>query len=465
MDVHGKRASIIGAKRSGVAAAELLAKSGAKVFVSELGKPGAADEERLAGLGIPWEQEGHTDRVCDADFCVVSPGIPRTAGIIRRVLEQGIPLFSEIEAASWFCKARIAGITGTDGKTTTSTLLHRIAEADGLKNGYKAFSAGNIGVPFSSLVLDMAPSDLAVVELSSYQLEGCETFRPDVSVITNITPDHLDRYNGDMQLYAAAKFRIYASQRASDTLVYNFDDPLLRAHFNGNDRGFPFGIVPFGIGNEIAGTGSEEAFFFDEGMIRHLTAEGISEVFSGEEFLKSSFRGRHNIYNALAAVAAAAALGIEEDVARKAISVFSGVEHRQEFVCSLDGVEWINDSKATNVNALLQALDAVPGRIVLIAGGRDKGNDYSILADIVRRKVDAVIAIGEAKEKILRAFEGITRTFGADTLDDAVAFARKSAEVGQTVLFSPGCASFDMFENFEERGRLFKSSILALKPC
>ncbi|WP_327019574.1 glutamate ligase domain-containing protein, partial [Chlorobium limicola] len=185
----------------------------------------------------------------------------------------------------------------------------------------------------------------------------------------------------------------------------------------------------------------------------------------GEEFLKSSFRGRHNIYNALAAVAAASALGIEEDVARKAISGFSGVEHRQEFVCSLDGVEWINDSKATNVNALLQALDAVPGSIVLIAGGRDKGNDYTALFDVVRRKVVAVIAIGEAREKILQAFEGITRTAGADTLDDAVALARESAEAGQTVLFSPGCASFDMFENFEERGRLFKRSILALNPC
>ncbi|NTV07883.1 MAG: UDP-N-acetylmuramoyl-L-alanine--D-glutamate ligase [Chlorobium limicola] len=465
MDVHGKKASIIGAKRSGVAAAELLAKSGAKVFVSELGEPGASEAERLADCGIPWEQDGHTDRVCDADFCVVSPGIPRTAGIIRRVLEQGIPLYSEIEAASWFCKARIAGITGTDGKTTTSTLLHRIAEADGMKNGYRAFSVGNIGVPFSSLVLDMTPADLAVVELSSYQLEGCETFRPDVSVITNITPDHLDRYNGDMQLYAAAKFRIYASQRASDTLVYNFDDPLLRAQFSGNGRGFPFRIVPFGIGNDVPGSGSEEAFFYDEGMIRHLTAEGISEVFSGEDFLKSSFRGRHNISNALAALAAAAALGIEEGVSCKVISGFSGVEHRQEFVCSLDGVEWINDSKATNVNALLQALDAVPGSIVLIAGGRDKGNDYTVLFDVVRRKVVTVIAIGEAREKILQVFEGITRTAGADTLDDAVALARESAEKGQTVLFSPGCASFDMFENFEERGRLFKRSILALNPC
>lgn len=334
-----------------------------------------------------------------------------------------------------------------------------------MKNDYRAFSVGNIGVPFSSLVLDMAPADLAVVELSSYQLEGCETFRPDVSVITNITPDHLDRYNGDMQLYAAAKFRIYASQRASDTLVYNFDDPLLRAQFSGNGRGFPFRIVPFGIGNDVPGSGSEEAFFYDEGMIRHLTAKGISEVFSGEDFLKSSFRGRHNIYNALAALAAAAALGIEESVARKAISGFSGVEHRQEFVCSLDGVEWINDSKATNVNALLQALDAVPGSIVLIAGGRDKGNDYTVLFDVVRRKVVTVIAIGEAREKILQVFEGITRTAGADTLDDAVALARESAEKGQTVLFSPGCASFDMFENFEERGRLFKRSILALNPC
>ncbi|MCF8382199.1 MAG: UDP-N-acetylmuramoyl-L-alanine--D-glutamate ligase [Chlorobium sp.] len=463
MDVKGKKVSVIGAKRSGLAVADLLAAGGATVFVSELGQLSSAQAERLAARGIAWEEEGHSGRVSDADFCVVSPGIPRTAEVVRQVLSQGIPLFSEIEVASWFCRARVVGITGTDGKTTTATLMHRIAEADGAVKGYRAFSAGNIGVPFSSLAADMAPHDLAVVELSSYQLEGCESFRPDVSIITNITPDHLDRYNGDMGAYAAAKYRIYASQGATDTLVYNYDDPLLRKHFQAGRSGFPFRIVPFGVGEEVIRSGAAEAFFFEDGVISRWNSGTACPVIAGSEFLKSSFRGRHNICNVLAAVAASDALGISRDALRSALSGFSGVEHRQEFVRSLDGVDWINDSKATNINALLQALNAVPGRIVLIAGGRDKGNDYSVLVPVVHRKVAAVIAIGESREKIGQAFGGITPTVQAESLEQAVDLARKRAGAGETVLFSPGCASFDMFENFEERGRLFKHYTCALE--
>jgi len=456
MDVKGKKISVIGARRSGLAAAELLCARGATVFVSELGRLSPAEEERLAARGIAWEEGGHSGRVTEADFCVVSPGIPRTAEVVRQVLGRGLPLFSEIEVAGWFCRARVAGITGTDGKTTTATLLHRIAEADGAKKGYRAFSAGNIGVPFSSLAADMAPGDLAVVELSSYQLEGCVSFRPDVSVITNITPDHLDRYNGDMAAYAAAKYRIYAAQGPTDTLVYNYDDPMLREHFHAARRVFPFRIVPFGSGEEVVRSGVSEAFFFGEGAISRWNRGTVEQVIGGGDFLKSSFRGQHNIYNALAAVAASDSLGISRDALRSALSEFSGVEHRQEFVRSLDGVDWINDSKATNINALLQALNAVPGRIVLIAGGRDKGNDYSVLDPVVRRKVAAIIAIGESREKIMRSFAGITPAIQAESLEEAVDLARKTAGQGETVLFSPGCASFDMFENFEERGRLFK---------
>jgi UDP-N-acetylmuramoylalanine--D-glutamate ligase len=456
MDVKGKKVSVIGARRSGLAAAELLAEAGATVFVSELGRISPVEADRLAARGIAWEAEGHSGRVCDADFCVVSPGIPRTAGVVRQVLREGIPLFSEIEAASWFCSARVAGITGTDGKTTTATLLHSIAEADGAAKGYRAFSAGNIGVPFSSLAAGMASGDLAVVELSSYQLEGCVSFRPDVAVITNITPDHLDRYDGDMGAYAAAKYRIYAAQGPSDTLVYNYDDPLLREHFHPGRGAFPFRIVPFGVGEDVIRSGASEAFFFGDGVISRWNRGTADQVIAGTEFLKGSFRGQHNIYNTLAAVAASDALGISRDALRTAIAAFRGVEHRQEFVRCLDGVDWINDSKATNINALLQALNAVPGRIVLIAGGRDKGNDYSVLDPVVGRKVAAVIAIGESREKIIRAFAGITPTVQAESLEAAVDLARKTAARGETVLFSPGCASFDMFENFEERGRLFK---------
>lgn len=462
MEVNGKKISVIGAKRSGMAAAGLLSAKGASVYVSEIGQLSDDEKSLLSGLGIDYEEGGHTGRLCDADLAVVSPGIPRESDVVRMVLDKGIPLFSEIEAASWFCRAKMAGITGTDGKTTTATLLHRIAEAEGNARGYRAVSAGNIGVPFSSVVTSLAPDDLAVIELSSYQLEGCVSFHPAVSVITNITPDHLDRYHGDIREYAEAKYRICRQQKAPDALCYNIDDPLLREHFGKGDGAYPFRLIPFGIGADAVRYASEEGFSFDEGMILHWQGGVSYPVVAGDEFLKSSFRGRHNIYNALAATAAALSLGIDRDAVRTALSGFAGVEHRQEFVRSLDGVDWINDSKATNVNALLQALNAVPGRLVLIAGGRDKGNDYSVLADVVRSKVAAIIAIGESKEKICRAFEGVTQTLPAETLEEAVELAGKAAGSGDTVLFSPGCASFDMFSNFEERGRIFKHIIQGL---
>lgn len=463
MDVNGKKVSVIGAKRSGLAAAGLLAANGAAVFVSELGTLSAVEGRRLDELGVVWEQHRHSGRVFDADLAVVSPGIPPSAAVVRRIRELGIPLFSEIEIAGRFCRARIAGITGTDGKTTTSTLLYRIAEADGAEHGYRAFSAGNIGVPFSSLVSEMAEGDLAVVELSSYQLEGCDRFRPAVAVLTNITSDHLDRYEGDMRRYASAKFRIYGAQRKPDTLVYNYDDPLLREHFSCRERLFPFRILPFGIGAGVRESGASEFFIFDGDLISRCRHGGFEPVVAGAEFLKSSFRGAHNISNALAAVAAADALGIGRKAIRGALSAFRGVEHRQEYVRTLEGIDWINDSKATNVNALLHALSAVPGRIVLIAGGRDKGSDYSVLNPLLGEKVSVVVAIGEAKEKICRAFEGVVPTVQAGTLEEAVCMARELARAGDTVLFSPGCSSFDMFEDFEERGRLFKHYTMGLE--
>ncbi|MCF8216307.1 MAG: UDP-N-acetylmuramoyl-L-alanine--D-glutamate ligase [Chlorobium sp.] len=463
MQVKGKKISVIGAKRSGMAAAALLSARGASVFVSELAQLSGDEKTLLSGLGIDYEEGGHTGRLCDADLVVVSPGIPRESDVVRMVLWKGIPLFSEIEAASWFCRAKMAGITGTDGKTTTATLLHCIAEEDGRTRGYTAVSAGNIGVPFSAVVPSLAPDDLAIIELSSYQLEGCTSFHPVVSVITNITPDHLDRYHGDIREYAKAKYRIYRQQQQTDALCYNVDDPLLREHFCNGAGAYPFRLIPFGIGEDAVRHASGEAFSFDGSFILHWK-DGIPyPVVAAEEFLKNSFRGRHNIYNVLAATAAAFSLGIDREALRVTLSGFPGVEHRQEFVRSLDGVDWINDSKATNVNALFQALNAVPGRLVLIAGGRDKGNDYSGLVDVVRSKVAAIVAIGESREKICRAFEGITRTLRAGTLEDAVDLARKTACCGDTVLFSPGCASFDMFANFEERGRLFKHLTLELK--
>lgn len=465
MDVSGKKISVLGAAKSGIAAATLLQKRGAAVLVSELGPIGSGAKQLLEDLNIPFEEEGHSDRVYDADLCVISPGIPPGARVVKTMQERGIAIYSEIEIAALFCRARIVGITGTDGKTTTATLIHRICEADGLLHGYRAFSVGNIGIPFSSIVQEMRSGDVAVVELSSYQLERCFAFRPDVAVITNVTPDHLDRYEGDMNRYAAAKFRIYQNQGEHDTLIYNDDDSMLRDHFTADSAGFPFQRVPFGMARNAEGEGCGRTVFLDGDTVVFRSPDGEEKVVETADFLKESFRGRHNIYNVLAAVAASRALGINAAVVREVLSTFSGVEHRQELVLTLNGSGWINDSKATNLNAMRQALEAAPGRVILIAGGRDKGNDYATIAELVRKKVVLIVAIGESRAKLVSAFDGVVPVNPADSLNDAVLIARNAVKPSETVLFSPGCASFDMFENFEDRGRQFKQCVQHLPSC
>ncbi|MEI6639130.1 MAG: UDP-N-acetylmuramoyl-L-alanine--D-glutamate ligase [Chlorobium sp.] len=465
MDIKGKKVSVIGAGKSGLAAAELLVRKGAEAFVSELRRIGEKGVLLLQEMQIPYEEEGHSERVYDADFCVISPGIPPSAPIVQGMQARAIPLYSEIEIASLFCQARIVGITGTDGKTTTSTIVHRICEEDGLRRGYRSFCVGNIGVPFSSMVMEMSPDDVAVVELSSYQLERSPAFRPDVSIITNITPDHLDRYSGDMQCYAAAKFRIYANQRPEDTLVYNADDPLLHAHFTADNAQFPFRIFSFGMESVGKGEIDRRTVLLDGECIIVRTSHGDERIMETSEFLKKSFRGRHNISNVLAAVGVARALGIGDEPLLSALRSFLGVEHRQELVLSINGVDWVNDSKATNLNAMRQALQSLPATAVLIAGGRDKGNDYATIAELVKEKITLLIAIGESRGKIVGAFDGMVPLKAASSLEEAILMASEAALPGQSVLFSPGCASFDMFDNFEERGRQFKQCVHRLLLC
>ncbi|MEI6691482.1 MAG: UDP-N-acetylmuramoyl-L-alanine--D-glutamate ligase [Chlorobium sp.] len=463
MDLSGKKVSVLGAGKSGIAVAELLRSKGAVILVSEIGRIEEDEALRLENLNIAFEHEGHSERVYDADFCVISPGIPPGAAVVKTLQAKGVQIFSEIEIASVFCKARIVGITGTDGKTTTSTIIHRICEEDGVRNGYRSFLVGNVGVPFSSMVMDMSSGDVAVVELSSYQLERCFTFKPDVAVITNVTPDHLNRYEGDIEKYAAAKFRIYANQSAADTLIYNSDDHLLRRHFSG--KPFAFSIVTFGLELESPSGMDCGSVFLDGDAVFVRTDHGDERVIETSDFLKLSFRGRHNISNVLASIAAARALGISNEVVRSVLMQFQGVEHRQEFVMTVNGASWVNDSKATNINAMRQALEAVPGRCVLIAGGRDKGNDYASIAGLVRQKAKLIVAIGESRAKISSAFEGIMEVKEASSLEEAVLLAYEVAGEGETVLFSPGCASFDMFENFEERGFKFKQCVYQLQLC
>lgn len=452
--------SVIGAGKSGLAAAELLMKAGARPFVSEFGAIAPEVRSALGLLAIPYEEGGHSERAYDAALCIVSPGIPTAAPVVVGFERRGIPVVSEIEAASWFCRSRIIAITGTDGKTTTATLIHRICDVDAQVGGYRAFSVGNIGVPFSSKVLETAPEDIVVLELSSYQLERCVTFRPDVAVLTNITPDHMDRYGGDIEAYAEAKYRIHANQGPVDTVIYNHDDPMLRTHFD-TGGSWPFRLVRFSLHPGEARSLSGCVTVRD-GEVVAINGGDAAVVAGVGDFLKPSFRGEHNIYNALASVAAARAVGIPDEAIRKGLAEFGGVEHRQEFAGSALGIDWINDSKATNVNAMRQALQAVPAGMVLIVGGRDKGNDYAPVVPLVRQKVSGIVAIGESRMKIAGAFDGVVPVVTADTLRDAVAMASRLASSGSTVLFSPACSSFDMFRDFEDRGEQFKQLVREL---
>lgn len=459
--LNGMTVSVIGAGKSGLAAAGLLTKAGAQPFLSESGTLSADAVAFLDVSGVPFEQGAHSERVFDAALCVVSPGIPRSVPVLRAMEARRIPVISEIELASWFCPARIIGITGTDGKTTTATLIHRICLEDALLRGYRAFSVGNIGIPFSSEVLKMQSGDVAVLELSSYQLEGCTSFRPEVSVLTNVTPDHMDRYGGDINAYAAAKFRIHATQHEGDTLVYNYDDPILRAHFDSAGT-WPFRVVRFGLRAEILEALAGDYVSVDGDSIVIRTGESTERFMAVDEFMKPGFRGIHNLYNVLASVAATFSVGVSPEAARRALAGFHGVEHRQEYAGKACGLDWINDSKATTVNALCQALQAVPSGMLLIAGGRDKGNDYSVIADLVREKVSCIVAIGESRQKIDDAFRGIVRVVFADSLREAVELACQYALPGASVLFSPACSSFDMFTDFEDRGRQFKQLVRTL---
>lgn len=447
-DFCGRRVAVVGAGRSGIAATELLLRHGALVLLSEKGPVDLAVVERLRSAGADIETEGHSDAVYEAELAVVSPGIPPAAPLIVELEARRVPIISEIELASRFCRARIAAVTGTDGKTTTSTLVERMAAADGKIRGHRSYALGNIGIPFSGKVEEMEEGDIAVVELSSYQLERCTTFRPEAALITNITPDHLDRYGGDIMRYAEAKYRIARNLGPAGTLVYNADDSILRDHFG---RGaFPYAVVPFSTAGPVEG-----GVWLEEGWV-HASGRRLIHV---DEFEKGSFRGNHNRSNALAALALALALRLDLDAALRALREFPGVEHRQEFVARRRGSDWINDSKATNLNAMRQALEAVPGRIVLIAGGRDKGNDYSQVEELVGRKADLVVAMGESREKVAAAFRQTVPVALAPSLEEAVRQAAEVAGEGRTVLFSPGCASFDLFRDFEERGRTFKELV------
>jgi UDP-N-acetylmuramoylalanine--D-glutamate ligase len=391
----------------------------------------------------------------DADVFVVSPGVPDKAEIVQKVIERGAPLYSEIEVASWFCPSPIVGITGSNGKTTTTSLVAHVLRTA----NHPLVLAGNIGSAFADYVGECGEGTTVVLEVSSFQLDHIDTFRPTVSILLNITPDHLDRYDHDFEKYAAAKFRLFENQQPGDVLVYNHDDALVREHA---ERDAAAGVVryPFSVEQEL----ERGAFVRDDAIVLRLTppgAAGDSTLTPMEEVLMPSqnlaLRGRHNLYNSLAAAISARAMEISSDVVRESLASFEGVPHRLELVREVSGVRYVNDSKATNVNAVWYALESFDAPIVLIAGGRDKGNDYSPIMDLVKARCRGIIGLGESGDKVLRELGDFAKAAArAHSMEEAIQFARLMAEPGDVVLLSPACASFDMYANYEARGDEFK---------
>ena len=450
--VEGKKVTVIGAARSGLAAAALLRRKGAEVFVSDNGRIKPDDRLFLDTLSIKWEDNGHSDKARSCDFAVISPGVPNEAPLVSYFLASGTSIYSEIEVASWFCKSPIVAITGSNGKTTVTTwIAHTFEQA---KKNY--LLAGNIGVAFSSVVEQTSPDTTVILEVSSFQLDHIKWFKPKVAVLLNITPDHMNRYENSMELYAQAKYRIFENQDETDVLVYGFDDPLIKkAIENAKSHGKKVKFYAFSTQTDI-----EEGIQVSGNEVV-LKEENKTEVIINTTEI--GLPGNHNLSNGLATAMAARASEISKDAIRESLSYFEGVEHRLEFVKDIEGIRYINDSKATNVNAVWFALDSFQVPMVLILGGRDKGNDYSELNTLIQEKVHTIISIGEARPKIKEQLESVVPyLIEAESMQDAVEISRRKAKRGEVVLLSPACASFDMFENFEHRGKVFKNIVQKL---
>jgi UDP-N-acetylmuramoylalanine--D-glutamate ligase len=455
MDVRNKKISVIGAERSGVAVAQLLHRKGAEVFVSDFGKSESTLKhlEELRAEAIEGEAGGHTERVFDCSLMVISPGVPTNAPVVLEAQKRGITIVAEIEVASWFCQGPIIAITGSNGKTTTTTLLGRILD-DAKK---KHVVAGNIGTAFSSLVLDIDPETVVVLEVSSFQLDFIDTFRPSVAVIVNITRNHLDRYNDSMELYAASKARIVKNQRSSDLFISNADDAWTKRAVTG----FPSRHLQFSSHMRLQNGAYEQ-----DGMLM-LSVDGKATPVI--EVREISIKGEHNLQNAMAAALAAHAVGVTPAHIKSTLRNFKGVEHRQEVVREVNGITYINNSKATTVEAVEMSLKSYDRPIVLIMGGKDKGNDYSTIYGLVKEKVKAIVATGYSAATIEKNFSDKVRVATAGTIGDAkpnresmqqaITMATGLAAHGDIVLLSPACTSFDWFADYEERGRVFKQLV------
>lgn len=440
---------ILGAGESGLGAAILAIKQGATVFVSDKSPIKANYKNELQSLNIDFEEGVHSEeKILSADLIIKSPGIPDKAPLVVAAKEKGIPIISEIEYASRYTNAKIVAITGSNGKTTTTSLLYHICKKAGLNVGL----GGNIGTSFARQVADNT-FDLYVLELSSFQLDGCFDFCPNISILCNITEDHMDRYDYKIENYIRSKFRIAQKQTASDSFIYCVDDEISQQWLpKMNLKAQIFPISSNQVFQENAAWKEDQNLIFNH---NHNQFEmQVHEL---------ALTGMHNTYNSMAAGMAAKLLGVRKEIIRESLQDFKSLEHRMEFVSTIRGIDFMNDSKATNVNSTWFALESISKPIIWIAGGVDKGNDYTQLKELVKNKVKAIVCLGKDNEKIHHAFsEDVGYILDTDNAEEAVAMAYNLAEKGELVLLSPACASFDLFENYEDRGRQFKRAVMAL---
>ncbi|SNR75050.1 UDP-N-acetylmuramoyl-L-alanine--D-glutamate ligase [Flavobacterium sp. ov086] len=439
------RLVVLGGGESGVGTAILGKKKGYDVFVSDFGKIKESYKEVLIINKIAWEEEQHTeDLILNADVVMKSPGIPEKSPIIKKLVAAGVKVISEIEFAKPFTEALTVGITGSNGKTTTTMLTFHLLKSAGLNVGL----GGNIGKSFAWQVAENK-FDAYVLELSSFQLDGIIDYRPDIAIITNISPDHLDRYEYKYQNYIDSKFRITMNQTESDYLIYDADDEAIAEWLKNNTTKAK--LIPFSLSKT-----------FDEGA--SINNNKMEIKINQEEFTMETehiaLEGKHNMKNAMAASSVAKLMQIRNATIRESLSNFQGVEHRLEKVLKIQNVQYINDSKATNVNATFFALDSMNVPTVWIVGGVDKGNDYNELMSLVREKVKAIICLGIDNRKIIEAFGNVVDIMvEVNNMNDAVKTAQRLTEKGDAVLLSPACASFDLFENYEDRGKQFKQAV------
>lgn len=443
-----KKIVILGAAESGVGSAVLAQKLGMEVFVSDAGKIAEKYKKELVSRDIRFEEGSHTEsEILSASEIIKSPGIPDKAPLVKKAKEQGIKIISEIEFAARYTDAKIIAITGTNGKTTTTMLTYHILQKAGMNVGL----GGNVGKSFARQVAE-ENFDHYVLELSSFQLDGCYEFKADIGVLTNITPDHLDRYEYQLQNYVDSKFRILQNQTAADAFIYCADDELTMneiAKLNPGMQLFPFSI------------------YKKEGMSAWVEDEQLYIQTNNQQLNMSihdlALQGKHNLYNSMASGIASRILDIRKDVVRESFSDFENIEHRLEFVNTVHGIDFINDSKATNVNSTWYALESIQNPIVWIAGGVDKGNDYDMISELVKSRVKALVCMGVDNMKLIEAFKDVVPVIvEAGSAEEAVQAAYRLGKKGDTVLLSPCCASFDLFENYEDRGRKFKAAVRAL---